>query len=608
MFFSIRVIKNLFLDFFKNKNHKVIPSSSLIPSDGTSLFTTAGVQQFIPFILSPEEPPFLRACSSQICFRSDDIEEIGDNFHLTFFEMLGNWSFGDYFKKEAISFAFEFLTKVLQIPQEKLWITYFKGEKGIPEDRETLKIWQNLGIPQNKILPFGAKDNFWGPIGKEGPCGPSTEIHFEINPTHCNLGKECLPNCSCGRFVEIWNLVFMQYNKKNDGHKFQYLPLPRRVVDTGMGLERIATAIQGKTCVFETDLFFQIINEIERLTQKKYSEDKISFRILADHIRSIVFLLAEGIFPSNVEQGYVLRRLLRRSMRFEKKLQGESSFDLLIPLANKVIEIYLPDFPMLSSKQEFILTQIQKEEEKFENSLNDGLKYLNKLLNKKKEKFISGSEAFSIYQTYGLPFEVIEDFAKENNFTVSRDGFEEEFRKHQEISRRGAEKKFGGHGLDRIENQKSQQEKIKITKLHTATHLLHSALRKILGEEARQMGSDINEERLRFDFSFKRKLTQDEIQKIEDLVNQKIKENLKIKKEKMFLEDALKSGALAFFKERYPREVYVYSIYNLKTKEVFSKEVCNGPHRESTGDLGIFKIKKEEAVGAGIRRIRAILE
>jgi len=379
-----------------------------------------------------------------------------------------------------------------------------------------------------------------------------------------------------------------------------------------MGLERIAAAIQGKTSVFETDLFFQIISEIEKLTQKKYKENKVSFRILADHIRAIVFILAEGIFPSNVEQGYILRRLLRRTFQFEKKFQDGSSSGFLIPLANKVIEIYSPDFPIICSKQEFILTQIQKEKEKFENSLKEGLKYFDKILNKKKEKFISGKEAFFIYQTYGLPFEIIEDFSKERNFQVSRDGFEQEFKKHQEISRRGAERKFGGHGIDKIKNQKSRlaggQTEIKITKLHTATHLLHSALREILGEDVKQMGSDINEERLRFDFSFKRKLTQEEIQKTEELVNQKIKENLQIKKEKMVLEDAFKSGALAFFKERYPKNVSVYLIYNPKTKEVFSKEICGGPHVEETGKLGIFQIKKEEAVGAGIRRIRAILK
>ena len=379
-----------------------------------------------------------------------------------------------------------------------------------------------------------------------------------------------------------------------------------------MGLERIAAAIQGKTSVFETDLFFQIISEIEKLTQKKYKENKVSFRILADHIRAIVFILAEGIFPSNVEQGYILRRLLRRTFQFEKKFQDGSSSGFLIPLANKVIEIYSPDFPIICSKQEFILTQIQKEKEKFENSLKEGLKYFDKILNKKKEKFISGKEAFFIYQTYGLPFEIIEDFSKERNFQVSRDGFEQEFKKHQEISRRGAERKFGGHGIDKIKNQKSRlaggQTEIKIIKLHTATHLLHSALREILGEDVKQMGSDINEERLRFDFSFKRKLTQEEIQKTEELVNQKIKENLQIKKEKMVLEDAFKSGALAFFKERYPKNVSVYLIYNPKTKEVFSKEICGGPHVEETGKLGIFQIKKEEAVGAGIRRIRAILK
>jgi alanyl-tRNA synthetase len=560
---SSNELRKKFLRFFEKKGHKIVPSSSLISTDPSVLFTTAGMQQFKPYYLGEPSPYGKNVCSCQKCFRTSDIEDVGDEKHLTFFEMLGNFSFGGYFKRETIDFAIEFLFKELEIPFEKAKFSVFAGDEKIPADKESFEILKKLKIPDEKIIFGKREDNFWGPTGREGPCGPTVEIH--ING------------------IEIWNLVFNEFYQDEKGNLTN---LKQKGVDTGMGLERLAMVCQNKNSVFETDLFLPIITAI-RNTKYAIPNTK-SERIIADHIKGSVFLISEGILPSNVERGYVLRRILRRAIRYGKLLNLPKNF--LIPLAKKVIEIYKEIYPEVFSKQADILTIIQNEEEKFERVLSQGLKQFEKVAKKGE---ISGIDAFHLFDTYGFPLELTEELAKEKNLKVDVEGFKEAFQKHREISRAGVEKKFGGVG---------KEASYEATKLHTATHLLHAALRKILGEHVKQMGSDITPQRLRFDFSHPKKLTKEEIKKVEDLVNQKIKEDLEVKKEEMSLKDALKSGALAFFKEKYPEKVTVYSIGD------FSKEICAGPHVKRTSELGHFKILKEESAGSGIRRIRAILE
>jgi len=562
-------LRQEFLNFFEKKEHKIVPSSSLLPADPTVLFTTAGMQQFKPYYLGEKSPYGLNVVSCQKCFRTSDIEEVGDQSHLTFIEMLGNFSFGGYFKEEAIKFAYELLISNFQLPISNLKVTVFGGDKEVSRDEESVKIWDKLGFSENKgNLSFvGREENFWGPTGEEGPCGPTTEIYFK------NL--------------ELWNLVFNEYYQDR---KRSLAPLEQKGVDTGMGLERLAMVVQNKPSVYETDLFEPIIKEIHE--QKKYRGltcvNLRSQRIIADHIKGAVFLISEGIFPSNVEQGYVLRRVLRRAIRYGKLLNLPRNF--LIPLAQKVIEIYQDEYREVKSKETDILTVIQNEEEKFEKTLSQGLKQFEKIT---KAGDISGIDAFHLFDTYGFPLVLTEELAKEKNITVDIKGFQEAFEKHREISRAGVKAKFGGIG---------KEATYEATRLHTATHLLHSALREILGSHVQQMGSDITPQRLRFDFSHSQKMTEEEIKKVEDLVNQKIKEDLEVKREEMDYQEAIKAGALAFFKEKYPEIVSVYSIDN------FSKEICAGPHLRRTSELGIFKIIKEESCGAGIRRIRAILK
>jgi alanyl-tRNA synthetase len=604
-------LRKEFLKFFEEKGHKIVPSSSLIPTDPSVLFTTAGMQQFKPYFLGEESPYGKKVASCQKCLRTSDIDSVGDKTHLTFFEMLGNFSFGAYFKKETIELALEFLTTNCKLPIDKLWFTYFRqvpsadstsspqasSGQAIPEDLESKKILLELKIPEERIIGFGKEDNFWGPTGDEGPCGPTVEIHFDLTGKPCEKKDKCVPNCDCGRFVEIWNLVFNEYYQNEEK---KLTPLQQKGVDTGMGLERLAMVVQEKPSIFETDLFLPLIEEIELNCKKTYQENPAAFRIIADHIKASAFLIQEGIQPSKVERGYILRRLLRRSIRYAKLI--ELSENGLIAVAKKTIDVYKKTYPELESKREEIITIIQGEKEKFSQTLQKGLKEFEKLIESGK-KIIEGERAFYLYETYGFPLELTQEMAKEKGVEVDVDGFYEAQKKHQEISRAGVERKFGGVGIEKIE---SAEEREKVTKLHTATHLLHQALRVVLGEEVRQMGSDINPERLRFDFSFSRKLSEEEIKKVEDLVNQKIQEDLPVKKREMKFEEAIKSGALAFFRERYPEIVTVYLIGD-PSGQVFSKEVCAGPHVEKTGALGQFKIIKEESVGAGIRRIKAIL-
>ena len=620
-----RELRKKFLEFFAQSGHVIVPSSSLLPEDPSVLFTTAGMQQFKEYFLDKPSPYGNRIASCQKCFRTSDIEKVGDAKHLTFLEMLGNFSFGDYFKGEAIGLACKLLNSKFKIQNSKLWFTYFKGDEKIPQDEESKKILFKLEIPKERIYPFG-KDNFWGPTGKEGPCGRTVEIHYDLTGKPCQKGKDCIPNCECGRFVEIWNLVFNEYYQDYNPpatlppsagpSNGKLTPLKQKGVDTGMGLERLAMVVNNKNSVFETDLFSPIIFEIKKMTgqreissferlyvpsialEKEFEKMKSQrpLRIIADHIRASVFLAAEGILPSNLERGYVLRRILRRTIRYGKLLNLPRHF--LIPLAKKVIEIYQSVYPEIKSKETDILTIIQNEEERFEKTLILGLKQFEKIAKKGE---ISGIDAFHLFDTYGFPLELTEELARERDLPVDVKGFQEAFQKHREISRAGAEKKFGGIGKEATDQA---------IKLHTATHLLQAALRQILGKHVKQMGSDINPQRLRFDFSHPQKMTVEEIKKVEDLVNQKIREDLEVKKEDMNYEEAIKSGALAFFREKYPEKVTVYSIGDPSdpSGQAFSKEICAGPHVKRTSELNHFKIVKEESLGAGIRRIRAILD
>jgi len=560
-----------YIDFFKSKNHKEIPNSSLIPeNDPTVLFTTAGMHPLVPYLLGQLHPLGKRLVNNQKCIRTSDIDKVGNEFHLTFFEMLGNWSLGDYWKKEAIKYSLEFLTKILKIQKQELEITCFKGDKNAPKDTESAKIWQSLGIKKEKIKFLGKEDNWWGPAGKTGPCGPDTEMFF--------------------KGVEIWNDVFMQYNKDENNN---YLELNQKNVDTGMGVERTLAILQEKKDVYETSCFLPIIKKIEKISKKKYGknfQDTRSMRIIADHIKASVFILAENIQPSNIEQGYVLRRLIRRAIRYALKL-GIKNFTKI--LAEEVIKIY-PDYKHLLASKKFILEEIEKEESWFSEILEQGIRYFEKIVKNLKGKVIEGKTSFLLYQSYGFPLEMTLELAKEKKLEVNVLGFEQEQKKHQELSRTSTQGKFKSGLADYSKET---------TKLHTATHLLNQALRIILNNpDIHQKGSNITAERLRFDFNFDKKLTEDELKAVESLVNKKISESLPVIKQEMSLEQAKKSGVQGVFQEKYGEKVFVYSIGN------FSKEICAGPHVSNTKELGKFKIIKEESIAQGVRRIKAILE
>jgi alanyl-tRNA synthetase len=592
-------LRQKFLEFFNSRGHKIVPSSSLLPNDKTVLFTTAGMQQFSLYLAGKKDVVAdfnsRHLTSSQKCFRTDDIEEVGDDTHHTFFEMLGNWSIGQdengYFKEGAIRYALEFLES-LGLDKNKLHITVFKGEGNISKDEEAINLWVNNGIPRERIREYGKKDNFWGPVGDFGPCGPCSELHYDRGEEYGCGNIDCGPNCdTCKRFVEIWNLVFMQYFKKETG---EYELLSQTNIDTGIGFERLISLLQGKNSSYETDIFENVIKKIEEASGKKYLENKKEFRVIADHARSIIFLTCEGVVPSNVSQGYILRRLIRRAIRYCKLIGFE--FNSFYSLMDLVVDKYKDIYPEVLSKNYDV---VKAEEKKFEKTIEKGLIVIEKLLSEKKDRTITGEEAFDLYQSYGFPLELVEEIANEKDFLVDKQDFNEALKKHQNVSREGSEKKFGGVGANAGEIE---------TKYHTATHLLHSALRKILGEHVKQMGSDITLERLRFDFAHTAKMTNEEIKKVQDLINDKIKEGLVIKKEEMSLDEAVKSGAIAFFKEKYGDKVFVWTIYSPENGEVFSKEVCGGPHVESLKDLGMFEIIKEESSSAGVRRIKAKLK
>ena len=578
-----------YLQFFKNKKHSIIDSASLIPEhDPTVLFTTAGMHPLVPFLMGQPHPLGKRLANVQKCIRTGDIDEVGDASHLTFFEMLGNWSLGDYFKKEAIEWSFEFLTKVLGFDSAKLYITVFAGDKDAPKDEESAKIWMDLGIPEKRVYYLSKEDNWWGPAGATGPCGPCTEMFIDTGKRKCS--PECRPGCNCGKYFEIWNDVFMEYNKVAEG-KFE--KLKQKNVDTGMGVERTIAMLQGKDNVYETEIFVPIIDELKKLAKVDNftHEQERSVRIIADHTRAAAFILGDerGITPSNVDQGYILRRFIRRSIRHGKLIGIKG--DLCRPIAKIVISLYGKDYPELKKNKQFIMDELLKEEERFRNTLERGLHEFEKLA---KKGDLSGKDAFFLFQSYGFPLEMTRELAAEKKIKVDEKGFEKEFQKHQELSRKGAEQRFKG-GLAEASEATA--------KLHTATHLLGEALRRVLkNPDIKQKGSNITSERLRYDFNFDRKLTSEEIKAVEDEVNKVIKQGLEVKKEEMELDKALKSGAQAEFGAKYPKKVWVYSAGN------YSKEICMGPHVKNTKELGKFKIVKEESVAAGIRRIKGVLE
>ena len=578
-------IRNKFLNYFKNHGHKIIPSAPLIPeNDPSVLFTTAGMHPLVPYLLGEKHPEGTRLADYQKCLRTVDIDEVGDNRHLTFFEMLGNWSLGDYFKNESIRYTIEFLTKELNIPMEKLSVTCFAGDNDAPRDEETAKVWEEVGMPKERIYYFGKKENWWI-AGEEGPCGPDTEIFYDTGKKACS--ENCNPSCDCGKYVEIWNNVFMEYYKHSDG---TYTKLKQRNVDTGLGLERINMLLQGKETPFDTEIFKPVMDRLQELAKNDSLESR---RIVAEHLRASMMIIADGGKPSNIDRGYILRRLIRRMIRHLNKL--EINLENLKELIELNIQTIGNMYPELEQNKENIINTIVEEKDKFVKTLENGEKELQKELNKLREKnidILSAEEVFRLYETYGFPPEVTKEIAKENGFKVDLDTFDKLFKEHQDKSRLGSEQKFKGGLADQSEESIAY---------HTATHLLHKALQIVLGDHAVQKGSNITSERLRFDFAHPQKVTKEELDKVEQIVNEQIKRDLPVTCEEMSYEEAKNSGAMGLFANKYGDKVKVYTIGD------FSKEICGGPHVAHTGLLGTFKIKKEEASSAGVRRIKAVL-
>lgn len=590
-------LRKKYIEFFVSKNHVQISGQPLIPeNDPTVLFTTAGMHPLVPYILGEQHPAGTRLVDYQKCIRTGDIEAVGDPHHLTFFEMLGNWSLGDYFKEEAIRMSYEFLTSPqwLGIDINSLSVTVFAGDETVARDTVSASIWRSLGIPDERIYFLPRSDNWWGPAGETGPCGPDSEMFIDTGRDACS--PDCRPGCHCGKYFEIWNDVFMQYRKNSDG---SFSEMDRQCVDTGMGIERTIAILQGKKSVYDTEVFQPIIKGVEQLSGVTYGRDEVkdmSIRIISDHIRTSVFILGDqrGTAPSNVGQGYILRRLIRRAIRHAKKIGIDGNF--LAGLAKVVIDLYHEPYPELLDKESFIYDELSGEEEKFSKTLIKGEHEFEKMLpnlKRAKEPVIPGRLAFKLYDTYGFPLELTEELALEHGLKVDKDGFTKAFEKHQEESRAGAEKNFKGGLADHSEMT---------TALHTATHLLHTALRKVLGEHVGQKGSNITTDRLRFDFTHHDKMSDEELKLVENMVNEQIEKDLEVTMETMTLEEAKALGAIAFFDSKYGEKVKVYSIGD------FSKEVCGGPHVERTGGMGHFSIKKEQSSSSGVRRIKAVLE
>ncbi|MFZ5365320.1 MAG: alanine--tRNA ligase [Patescibacteria group bacterium] len=588
-------LRRKYIEFFKEKGHKQIASASLIPeNDPTVLFTTAGMHPLVPFLMGEKHPSGKRLVDFQKCVRTDDIDEVGDRTHHTFFEMLGNWSLGDYFKKEAIEWSFEFLTdkKWLGLPLEKLAVTCFEGDKDAPRDEESAEIWKGLGIPEHKIVFLSKKDNWWGPAGETGPCGPDTEMFYYIGEG--NPPRDSNPGNDERNWVEIWNDVFMQYNKTIDGN---YEPLIQKNVDTGMGLERTLAVISGLDDNYRTELFWPIIEKIQELSGKKYDESEkvmVSMRIISDHLKAATMILGDerAVAPSNVDQGYILRRLIRRAIRQAKQIGIGNNFT--VELAKVVVNMMAKTYSELLENKVSIYDELKKEEEKFRQTLEKGEKEFNKM---SKDKKISGTEAFILFSTYGFPLEMTMEMAKEIGAKIDEKEYLKEFKKHQQLSKTASAGKFKGGLADASEETK---------RLHTAAHLMLAALRKVLGDHVVQKGSNITPERLRFDFSHPDKMTAEQKAEVEKLVNEAIEKDLPISCEEMTLDEAKKIGAMGVFESKYGEKVKVYTAG--KGKDIFSKEICGGPHVTRTGELGKFRIKKEESSSAGVRRIKAALE
>ena len=586
-------LRSMFLKFFKDHGHAVISSASVIPeNDPTVLFTTAGMHPLVPYLMGAKHPAGNRLTDVQKCVRTGDIDDVGDFSHLTFFEMLGNWSLGDYFKEQMIPWSWEFLTspEYLGLPKDRLAFSVFAGDADCPRDEESAELWRRCGVADDHIFYLPQENNWWGPAGITGPCGPDTEMFIITDKEPC--GPDCSPACSCGRYLEIWNDVFMQYNKKADG---TFEPLAQKNVDTGMGLERTICVLNGKKSVYETDLFADILKKISELSGKEYGSDDETtraFRIIADHMRTSTFIMGDdrGVSPSNVDQGYVLRRLIRRAVRYGMGIGMPEGFTGEV--AKVIIEQYKDVYPELKRNEAFVLEQLSLEESRFARTLKQGNREFEKLVEKVQDGQIDGVSAFHLYDTYGFPVEMTQELARERGLTVDMDGFHECFRKHQATSQAGAEQRFKGGLADHSEQS---------ARLHTATHLMHAALRKVLGPEVAQKGSNITAERLRFDFSFGRKMTKEELAEVERLVNEAIESHTPITCEEMTVAEAKEQGAIGLFESKYGEQVKVY------TMGPYSKEICGGPHAQNTGDLVSFKIKKEESSSAGVRRIKAVI-
>ncbi len=590
-------LRNLYLKFFESKGHKIIPSASLIPeNDPTVLFTTAGMHPLVPYLLGEKHPAGNRLCDVQKCVRTGDIDEVGDSSHCTFFEMLGNWSLGDYFKESMIPWSFEFLTspEYLGIPVKDIAVTCFAGDADCPKDEESAELWKKCGILPENIYYLPKSGNWWGPAGITGPCGPDTEMHIIRDHAAADkLDEYSFDDAPKGTFLEIWNDVFMQYNKNADG---KYEPLKQRNVDTGMGLERTLCILNGKASVYETDIFENAICEIEKLTGRKYGEGgevTRAFRVVLDHVRTATFMLGDtkGIVPSNTDQGYILRRIIRRAVRFGRNIglpQGS-----LNAVSKTIIEKYAQVYPELVKNSARIAEELDKEETKFSKTLQQGIREFEKVASALSAGGeIDGVTAFHLYDTYGFPVEITGEMAREKGLTVDVKGYEAAYAEHQAKSRAGSEQKFACGLADHKEET---------TNLHTATHLLHAALKKVCSPDIEQKGSNITEERLRFDFNFSRKLTPEEVAEVEKLVNEQIALDVPVVMTEMTLDEAKNGGFTGLFESKYGERVKTYSIGD------FSKEICGGPHAERTGLLGTFKIAKQENVSAGVKRIKAIL-
>lgn len=586
-------LREMFQSFMESKGHHRIQSASVIPeNDPTVLFTTAGMHPLVPYLMGTPHPTGTRLTDVQKCIRTGDIDEVGDPSHLTFFEMLGNWSLGDYFRKEMIPWSWEFLTSpdYLGIDKDKLAFTVFEGDQDCSRDNEAADLWRSCGVKEDHLFFLPKEHNWWGPAGITGPCGPDTEM-FIITKEPC--GPNCSPACKCGAYLEIWNDVFMQYNKQKDG---TFQPLAQKNVDTGMGLERTICVLNGKKTVYETDAFTGILGKIAELSGKTYGADDETdkaFRIIADHMRTSTFILGDdrGVSPSNTDQGYILRRLIRRAVRYGMQLGLQEGFTCQI--ARVIIDQYKAVYPELTRNEKFVLEQLRLEEERFERTLKQGNKEFEKVASRVQDGMIDGLSAFHLYDTYGFPIEMTVELAQERGLKVDMASFEENFKKHQALSHQGADQKFKGGLAD---------HSVETARLHTATHLLHAALRKVLGDEVAQKGSNITAERLRFDFSFGRKVTKEELAQVETLVNEAIQADVPVVCEEMTVPEAKAKGAIGLFENKYGDRVRTYKMGD------YSFEICGGPHAEHTGELGSFKIQKEESSSAGVRRIKAVIQ